>query len=228
MKNYLLAFLYSIGFISFGSAQTDTVDKLNYVTLDIVSPITSYAPRYEIGFYRHLDDRWIVGAEVGFGNYATTINFAKEGNWIEKDYKSFSIAPEIKYILNPKRRTRKFVSAEIFYIYHSDKLSNRNYRNSNSERNYSFETADYERHRFGLNFNYGMIINFSESVGIIPKLGVGFKTRNVDFTNQKNLKYLPDYEESDVVHFTPTSHLNTEGLVTGFNFNFEIQFFYKF
>ena len=228
MKNSLLVLLLSIGFTVNIFSQSEDIDKLNYVTLDILSPITSYAPRYEIGYYRHLDDRWIVGAEVGSGTYATTIYFAEDGNWIEKDYQSFSIAPEIKYVLNPSRKTRKFVSAELFYIYHADKLLNRSYTNTSFTKSSSYDQADYQRNKFGLNFNYGMIINFSNSVGLIPKIGAGVKIRDVQFSNIDNLivNDVGDYEDCspDFV----SRHLEVEGLITRFNFNFELQFFYKF
>ncbi len=228
MKNFLLVLLLSIGFIANISAQSDEFDKLNYITADLLAPTASYAPRYEIGYYRHLDDQWIVGAEVGYGNYATTINFAADGKWIEKNYQSFSIAPEIKYILNPARKTRKFISAELFYIYHSDKFSNRSYTNTNFTTTSSYDRADYQRDKFGLNFNYGMIINFSNSVGLIPKIGAGVKVRNVQFSNAENLNVtnLNDYQVS-TPHFN-SRHLEVEGVITRFNFNFEIQFFYKF
>ena len=228
MKNFLLVLLLSIGFIVITSAQSIELDKQNYVTLDLLSPIASYAPRYEIGYYRHLDERWILGAEVGFGTYATTINFAEDGNWIEKDYQSFSIAPEIKYVLNPSRKTRKFVSAELFYIYHSDKLLNRSYTNTAFTKSSSYDQADYQRNKFGLNFNYGMIINFSNRVGLIPKIGAGVKIRDVQFSNIDNLivNDVGDYEDCspDFV----SRHLEVEGIITRFNFNFELQFFYKF
>ena len=228
MKNFLLVLLLSFGFITNTSAQSDYFDKLNYVTLDILSPIVSYAPRYEIGYYRHLDGRWIVGAEVGYGNFATTINFAADGNWIEKDYESFSIAPEIKYILNPVRKTRKFISAELFYIYHSDKFTNRSYTNTDFTTRSNFDSADYQRNKFGLNFNYGMIINFSNSVGLIPKIGAGVKIRDVQFSNAENLilNNLNDFEDCSPDFIS--RHIEVEGLITRFNFNFELQFFYKF
>ncbi len=228
MRNYLLVVLFLIGFTSSITAQSDYLEKNSYITFDLNSPIINYSPRYEIGYYRHLDERLIVGAEFGFGNYRTTINFAAEGNWIEKDYESFSIAPEIKYILNPSRKTRKFISAELFYIYHSDKLSNRSYTNTDFTKTSSYDRADYQRNKFGLNFNYGMIINLSNSIGLIPKIGAGVKIRDVKFSNAENLitTNVGSYEDCSPDFIS--RHIEVEGLITRFNFNFEMQLFYKF
>ena len=228
MKNYLLIVLFSLGFLSTIWAQSDDFSKKSYITFDVLSPVINYSPRYEIGYYRHFNEQWMLGAELGIGTYDTTINFAADGNWIEKDYKSFSIAPEIKYILNPARKTRKFISAELFYIYHSDKFSNRSYTNTDFTTTSSYDRADYQRNKFGLNFNYGMIINFSNSVGIIPKLGAGFKVRDVQY---KNIENLTVSEGEGFYGCTPSftsRHLEVAGLVTRFNFNFEMQFFFKF
>ena len=228
MKNYLLIVLFSLGSIWSGWSQSNYIEKKSYITFDILSPTINYSPRYEIGYYRHLDESWIVGAEVGMGNYETSINFAADGDWIEEDYLSFSIAPEIKYILNPNRKTRKFFSAQLFYIFHSDKLSNRSYTNTDFTTTSSYDRADYQRNKFGLNFNYGMIINFSNSVGLIPKIGAGVKIRDVQFSNAENLSvnnFNDNYVSTPHFH---SRHLEVEGLITRFNFNFELQFFYKF
>lgn len=73
-----------------------------------------------------------------------------------------------------------------------------------------------------------MIVNFSKRVGIIPKIGAGIKMRDVEFSNQRNLVVRLDYEFSDVIIFPSSNHLKTEGFVSRFNFNLELQFFYKF
>lgn len=222
----VLAFLFLFFAIIVASSAQSTSDiKDSYITFDLLSPTINYSPRYEIGYYRHIDEQWILGAEVGFGNYGTTINFTANGNWIEKDYSSFSLTPEIIYITNPYRKTRRFISAELFYIYHTDKFSNRNYTGTDFKDAYRYDGADYQRNKFGLNFNYGMIINFNNSVGLIPKIGAGIKIRDVQFSNIKNLTV--DANEDCSPEFT-SRHLEVQGTITRFNFNFEMQFFFKF
>ena len=228
MKNHLLIVLVLFGIISNTSAQSDEFDKLNYLTFDVLSPVINYSPRYEIGYYRHLNDQWIVGAEVGIGTYDTSINFAAPGGWIEKDYRSFSIAPEIIYMRNPYRITKRFISAELFYIYHTDNFQNKSYTDTEFIKTYNYESADYQRNKFGLNLNYGMIINFSNSVGIIPKIGGGIKIRDVQFKNIENLTVSQGEGFYGCTPSFTSRHLEVEGLVTRFHFNFELQFFLKF
>ena len=228
MKNYLLIVLFSLGFLSTIWAQSDDFSKKSYITFDVLSPVINYSPRYEIGYYRHFNEQWMLGAELGIGTYDTSINFAAPGGWIEKDYLSFSITPEIIYMRNPYRKTKRFISAELFYIHHTDKFQDKSYTDTEFIKTYNYESADYQRNKFGLNFSYGMIINFSNSVGIIPKLVAGFKVRDVQYKNVENLTVS---EGEGFYGCTPSftsRHLEVAGLVTRFNFNFEMQFFFKF
>lgn len=233
-RNYLLLFI-GIGItINSMFGQTNENHKKNfYLTFNLTSPTLSYSPKWNIGFYKDLTNRLTIGGEIGYGSYGTSINFAADGDWIEKDFKIFEFSPELIYILKPNSNTKKFISSNLFYIKHSDNLNNRTYRNEKDKVFYNYDSADYRRDKFGINFNYGMIINFSNQIGIIPKIGLGIKMRSVNFSNVVNaIKIISDENENGelVGALAPNrkDFLEIEGFNTSLNFNFDIKIFYKF
>ena len=226
MKRILLLFILVIEINSvFGQT---TNEKNNYLNLNLISPTYSYSPRWNVGYHRVLDKHFIMGAEIGFGSYGTTINGAADADWIEDQYFSFEISPELKYVINPDKKTKMFTSVDLFYINHSDNLKDRTYADQTDMNFYRYESADYLRHKFGLNLNYGFIINFSDKFGLIPKIGLGVKMRDVKFSNIKNPVVDNNYEESDSYFPTSNDFLTVEGFHTNVNFNFELQFYFKY
>ena len=226
MKRILLLFILVIEINSvFGQT---TNEKNNFLNLNLISPIYSYSPRWNLGYHRVLNRHFILGAEVGFGSYGVSINNAADADWIEDEYFSFEFSPELKYMINPADKTKMFASVDLFYIYHSDNLKDRTYEDQTDMNFYRYESADYQRHKFGLNLNYGFIINFSDTFGLIPKIGLGVKMRDVNFSNIKNPVVDNNYEESDTFFPTSNDFLTVEGFHTNVNFNFELQFYFKY
>ncbi|MEP0262418.1 hypothetical protein [Dokdonia sp.] len=233
MKNnfLLVCFLLISTHSLFG--QSEEVQRKSYVTFDVLSPIASYSPAWKVGYFRKINDQFIIGAEVGIGTYGTSINFVGDGDWIENDYFKFEVSPELIYVLNPNHTFENFVSAEAFYIRHTDSFENSSYRSETNSQYFNYDSADYRRQKFGLNLNYGAIINFSKRFGLIPKVGFGVRVRSVDFSNIVNPELDPNNQGEDgglVESVAPNirDFLEIEGSVTRLNFNFDIKLFYKF
>ncbi|WP_053992610.1 DUF3575 domain-containing protein [Mangrovimonas sp. TPBH4] len=199
----------------FAQSESQNEFRNKYVTFNMISFIYSNTPRWNFGYYHNINNHFTLGTEAGIGTHMTT-----------KDYFSLEFSPEIRYILNPKGSTKKFISLEGFYIYHKEEITDYTYQSETDSNEYHYDSASYKRHKYGMNLNYGMIVNFSKRTGIIPKVGLGIKMRNVVFSNIVN----PTPYEDDNEGFIPSirNYRKVEGYHSSVNFNFELQFFYKF
>lgn len=198
--------------------------KRSFFTFNISAPLVSYAPRWDLGYYYKINDKFIVGAEFGYGNYNTAINFDMDYDLLEKDYQLFEIRPEVMYVMNSNRKTKRFFSAEIYYINHKDQFYTDRYEDGSKR--YRFDQADYSRTKYGLNLNYGLIINFTKSFGIIPKIGFGWRFRDVKYSNLVNVTELSDNEGENQVP-NVEGFINESGKKSGANFVFDVKLFFK-
>lgn len=217
-------FLMLLSFANLNAQEKEENLKSGFITFNLTSPIFSYAPRWDIGYYKTLNQRFIVGIEAGYGNYNSTINFATDNDILTEDYKLFEIRPEVIYIINPERKTKKFFSGEVYFIHHTDAFTTSRFSEGNRE--FFFESADYRRIKYGFNLNYGMIINFTKNFGMIPKLGMGLRFRSVKYLDiiGKSERFNDDEGEGfpNIDGFIQHS-----GHQMGFNFVFDIKLFFR-
>lgn len=218
--------LISIDF--YGQAVNNEPAK-SMVTVSLFSPLLNYAPRWNVGYIKKINERYWVGIDFGYGNANTAVNFAKSGKWIHDNYQLFEIRPEIYYDLNPKSKLKHLISVEFFYINHKDSFKNSTFLDTNENSNYHYDTADYSRIKSGLNLNYNMIFNIYKNLAFMQKIGFGFKQRNVTYTNivNKVVAQDPRITESFIL-FNNTAFIKDSGIDNGFNFNLELKLIYKF
>ena len=200
----------------------------NIVSVSTFSPTFSYAPRWNVGYFFKINNRFYGGIECGYGNYNITIGLGKndDDTWLTPKYKIVEFKPELLYILNPNNNTKMFVSNEFFFLIQKDQFSNEHYNDSKTQTYYSFDSANYKRLKFGTNINFGLIINITRNIGIMPKMGIGIKFRNVEYSNILNGKEDPDYDEDDSWVPTGNNYLQNIGNNTGFNIAADIKIFY--
>lgn len=201
------------------------VDRKNEVTLHTLSPILSTAPRYNVGYYRHLTPNLKIGLTAGYGNKRSSI---LKGNYdTSEKYQLWEVRPEISYLYRLKKKTPHFVSLEYFYIRHTDVFHKSRYYEDWFV--VSFEQADYKRVKSGLTINYGMQISLAPNFGIIPQIGLGFKNRMVSFDDLVNERVTPndnDHYSSDM--FGTSNYLEHAGRHINFQFSGELKLFYRF
>ncbi len=212
-----LTFLIILSVFSMLKSQIQN-NSYKLATFSIFTPTFSLAPSYTFGYMQSLNDRFGVGGEIGYGDYATSFGLAKDGN----DY----ISTELFYNLKKSGKIKNLLSGEIYYINHSDVRENSNFI-SEDEKGFSFYSADYKRIKFGFNLNYNILWYFTPHFILIPKIGVGFKFKSISYSNISGLestKY-PDYG-----FIVDNTHLilNKEGSNTNVNLNFDLKFVYKF
>jgi hypothetical protein len=222
--SFSLLFLTTIIF----GQEGNTKSQNSIVTVSLLSPTYSYVPRWNIGYIRKIDQRLWAGIEIGYGNFKSSIGIAAGSDeFIYNKYKLFEIRPEIFYDLRPKSKLKYLLSAEIFFISHTDVLKNNWYYNTTSYLHYTFESAEYKRKKYGVNINYTMILNISKRIALSPKIGFGFKYRNVKFSNLLNAAQTTyDYEQDN---WTPSGndYIKDSGTANNVNFNFDIKLAYR-
>lgn len=199
------------------------------VTVSLFSPLLNYAPRWNVGYIKKINEQYWVGIDFGYGNANTAVNFAKSGKWIHDNYQLFEIRPEIYYDLNPKSKLKHLISVELFYINHKDSFKNSTYFDTNENSYYHYDTADYSRIKSGLNVNYNMIFNIYKNLAFMQKIGVGFRQRNVTYTNIINkVENLDPYPKDNFIPFNIDTFIKETGIKNSFNLNLELKLIYKF
>jgi len=225
LKLVILAFFIT----NLNFSQEKTKDFKSIATFSIFSPTISYAPRWSLGYIRKIEKRYWLGVEIGYGNQNLSVNFAEEGGWIKKDYKIFEIKPEIYYDLRPKSNLKHLLSLELQYLNHLDSFKSSWYYNLDNKTYYRYDLADYQRVKYGVNINYSLIYNLTKKLAMMQKTGIGFRQRNVKYSNIINKIEDENFEESDVI-LVPVSNgfLRDNGINNSFNFNLDLKIIYKF
>ena len=225
-KIAILTFLLTIS----SYAQENRVSNKNYITADLTKLAGSF-PRLNFGYNRELSNNIHVGFNYGFSKSS------KDGKGT--DYKFNEYIFELKYILNPEKRTQQFLSFETQYILHKENLVNgiiKVYDDNNEYSEYSYSKLDYKRTKLAFNINYGLIIPFNKknNVGIIPKIGIGFRVRDINFSNTENLElYNPEQYPGSMLYL-PSLNLGNkeiyekEGKIQGVNMDFAVKLYFKF
>jgi hypothetical protein len=221
IKHYCLLLLLSFVTIQ-AQEQTENL-KSSFITFSLTSPVLSYAPRWNIGYFRILNDSFTIGAEAGYGNSDIALNtFNAE---ITSDYQVFEIRPELIYTISRIGRTKRFVSAELYFLQHSDAFTTSRYYDDGKQ--FSYDTADYKRTKYGFNLNYGVMINFTKNFGMIPKFGVGLRFRDINFSNVVGkVERLNNGEEN---HQFPNTegYIENAGKQLNLNVAFDIKLFFR-
>ena len=230
MKLYYKNIIYTIVLITnLTLAQEKSNEEFKSIlTFSTFSPILSYAPRWNLGYIRKIEKRYWVGIEFGYGNKDISINSAEEGDWIKNEYKIFEIKPEIYYDLRPKSKLKHLLSLELQYLNHSDKFKNSWYYDLNDNNYYKYDFADYRRIKYGINVNYNLIYNITKNLALMQKVGIGYRKRDVQYSNIVNRIEDDFFEEPDsFVIPVGNGFLRDNGNIGGFNFNLDLKIIYK-
>jgi hypothetical protein len=226
-SNFLFLFLLLIGSISF--AQEKNTEEFNsIITLSAFTPTVNYAPRWNLGYIRKIDKRYWLGLELGYGTNDISVNYAYKSGWIKNDYRIFEFKPELYYDLKPNSKLKHLLSAEFQYVNHTDKFSNGWYYDLNDNTYYNYDSANYKRIKYGMNVNYNLIANITKNLALMPKVGVGYRKREVQYSNIANRIEDPFFEEEGFVAPDFNGFLRDNGVVGGFNFNLDLRIIYQF
>jgi hypothetical protein len=228
MKSNFLLIVLLILFGSHSFAQEKIEREFNsIITFSSFSPIVNYAPRWNLGYIRKIDKRYWLGLELGYGSKDISVNFAEDGGWIKNDYKIFEIKPELYFDLRPNSKLKHLLSVEFQYVNHTDKFNNSWYFDLNDKTYYNYDFADYKRIKYGINVNYNLILNITKNLALMPKIGIGYRKRDVQYSNIVNRIEDEFFEEEGFVAPDVNGFLRDNGDIGGFNFNLDLRIIYK-
>jgi hypothetical protein len=228
MKSNFLLIVLLILFGSHSFAQEKIEREFNsIITFSSFSPIVNYAPRWNLGYIRKIDKRYWLGLELGYGSKDISVNFAEDGGWIKNDYKIFEIKPELYFDLRPNSKLKHLLSVEFQYVNHTDKFNNSWYFDLNDKTYYNYDFADYKRIKYGINVNYNLILNITKNLALMPKIGIGYRKRDVQYSNTVNRIEDEFFEEEGFVAPDVNGFLRDNGDIGGFNFNLDLRIIYK-
>lgn len=188
------------------SIKYQVLKENSYITFNILSPVDQLVPRWRIGYIKSINPNWKAGIELGYGN--KTLAFADFDNENGDDYQLWEIRPELYCVLNPLKRTQKYVSTELFYINHTDVFYNK----------IGYDRADYSRQKYGFHLKYGLIIPIAKHFGLNIYTGLGLRIRSNSYTNIVNPTFEPDHRD-----FYIGSYKDFEGVKTGVDFSLGVK-----
>lgn len=207
------------------SAQNEEILKTkeynndSYLTLNLLSSLNINSPRWRIGYIKNINDRWKVGLDIGYGNHNLT--FYDLGD----NYELWEIRPEFYYFLKTKRKTKKYLSAEPFYINHRDVFLDGHYFPKNGE-SLSYDQTNYRRQKYGVNLKYGFLFNSKKRLGFNVYTGLGISIRNNTFSEIINPNIVDlGPEGGDMFGFD--NYKNVEGAIFNANFALGIKLYYR-
>jgi len=229
-RKIFIFFLISIGVSSKINAQKDSIPtyKESYVTVNLLSHINSFSPRWRVGYIKSINKNFKVGLDVGYGSKEVLFSSYK-GN-VGDNYKIWEIRPEFYYVKDEySKRIKLYFSLDLFYINHKDVFFNDDYLEEESQNIISYSRIDYLRQKFGFNIKFGYIIDINDHFKLNIYSGIGLRVRNNTFDNPINPINTGPRE---FFVFSGNDNENNfnykEGTVLGFNIPLGVKLFYKF
>lgn len=196
----------------------------SYITTDLFSPFyyqgqlngfsNNGTPRWRIGYIKNLNPKIKIGLDIGYGNANSSLIQTFD------NYSLWEIRPEYYHIINPKRKTLKYFSLELFYLNQNEEFTNQSFFSDENEY-LTFDRADYKRQKLGLIPKFGMFVNLSNRIGLNWYSGVGINYRINSYSNFVNL----GPREFDEEHFSP--YYRKEGNKIGVEFTIGLKIYYR-
>lgn len=204
MKNNIITLLSVLSFYITVNAQNAKENKafLNAITISPFSILDPIHPTIQIGYQRALNDTWETQVDVGylfnkvFLNYAAYLFASTPGKitFPNRKIRGFKVRTELKRIYKKRRRSKAYLSAEIFYIKRitehtedftiEDRSFNYSFEIDDSIHNYK-DTFVNNKFKVGLNIKWGMKI-FIGQLLLEPHAGIGAAYRVVKQFDREN------------------------------------------
>lgn len=222
MKFSIVLLLFLVGPNLFGQEIPDSPEPQSYITTNLFTPFGPYNPRFRVGYIQFLSPRYRAGIDIGYGT--ESLSFLAIGDNTGNEYQLFEVRPEVYFILNPTRKGNHYVSAEIFYIYQKESPVDDNYKSEATDTYIQFDTADFERKKYGFHFKYGIFFAFAKNFGGNAYAGIGFKVRDNRYSNVVNPRENESY--FDEFGFFE-SYREDEGIKTSVDLSLGFKLFYR-
>jgi len=199
------------------------------ISLNTISYLGSQVPRWTAGYTTKIADRWWAGTEIGYGTFWLSVH-GRENDFLTRDYKLIEVRPQIYYDLRARGKLKHLLSAELFYINHTDRLRSDWYYGETAAVYYEYDAARYKRVKTGVNINLNTIYYLGKKFVLWQQIGAGIRNRKVSFSDLDNLRRSERFNDGEE-HFGWVGEYNyvrEEGSSLRFNFNLELKLAYIF
>ncbi len=149
-------------------------------------------PRLRLGWEYISNDRIGFNIDFGIGNNFINQSRLNETKW-GQDYSLIEVRPEIKYLFKNKKYYYFYNSIECFYINMKDVLVSDSYQLENSDTWVSYDRADFNKKKYGINFKVGINIIAYERFNFDFYGGLGVAKRVISYSNLVNPSEGYDY-----------------------------------
>ena len=179
----VLIFLLIISTVHSLKAQDQTKTQRYTYGAITLSPLTATTPgfkKWKAGYLYTINKKLKVGLDAALGLEDMPQLDDHEYN----NYVLWEIRPEVYHIFNPNNKyTHWYISTSWFYINHKESLSNGSYKLKNEFNGINYESADYQRQKYGMHMKLGFFSNIQDRFQLNMALGVGGRVRNTKFYN---------------------------------------------
>jgi len=178
--------------------------------------IAARTPRIGLGIEYQTKKKFAFCLDFGFAN-SIMANKTKESF-----YKLFEVRPEIKYYVNDKKSI--YLSSEFFYInYRKTKLEDYIILNNGEVEGLSYDSADYEKDKYGLHLKIGAKKKISSILEFDAFFGIGManiSTQINNMTSSTEIELPPEnFNQFERREFSAMRSHATIGFRFGFNLN---------
>jgi len=142
-------------------------------------------PRLRLGWEYISNDK--IGFNIDFGIGNNFINESRlSGTRWGQDYSLIEVRPEIKYLFKNRKYFYFYNSVEFFYINMKDVLESDSYQLENSNTWISYDRADFNKKKYGVNFKVGINIIAFDRFNFDFYGGLGLAKRVISYSNVVN------------------------------------------
>ena len=200
-----------------------------FVTINLESQANILNPRWKIGFIKTIHSRLKFGVDIAYGN--PNLSFWKaetkstSNPIFTEHYRLWEFSPQLYYSINSNNGLPTYISATLFYINHKDiYYKSIYYLSREGTFGVYYKQANYTRKKYGLVFNYGVLIPISKNIGLNIYTGLGVRLKKNQFTKVIG-ETTGDFRRTDTMNIL--AYRDNKGLYFGSNFSFGIKLYFK-
>lgn len=225
MKKITLIALLLFLFVQKGQAQKQNDFGASPALGVKIMPLSmiDFTPRYRFGIEYISGKKFGYSLDVGFGNSFFN-QWRLSGLIWGRDYTFWEVRPEFKYLFARTKDYYFYVATELFYMDMRDLLLAGQYQKKNALIETTYESARFNKQKYGLHFKCGINVVVSEYFQVEFYAGMGLAERIIYYTDVRNPM---DGAREVIARWFPQNHL-FEGRNTIFHPALGLKFGYSF
>jgi hypothetical protein len=200
----------------------ESTKNVRLITFNGLTPFAFDTPRYRLGYTHGFSEHIHAEVQVGYGSENTTFNITNSASFVGDSYSLFEILPQITYIFNPAEKLNYYLAIQGVYLNHKNRYFNENYFDRDLGVNISYDEAEYDREKIGVNVLTGFYTPLGDSpFGIDIFIGFGVRSRTNTYSNLVNPIANLFFDDERI--FLP-GYRDISGTTIGLNFSLGFKF----